>query len=95
MAVNFDDPDDAYQALHWGEEPEEEWDIDDPRFAGEELILLGSLSELTYTTTKGGTPLTDYVHEFGEDPPLLVIDSRGRLQIIGGGYRITEHGIED
>ena len=95
MAIDWDDPDEAFEELHWGEEPDQDLQVDDERFDGEVLTLLGELTELTYTTTKGGEPLTDFVHEFAEPFPLLCIDHRGKLAIVGGGYVVGSLGIED
>ena len=84
----------AYRVLHWGEDPDEELEVDDARYAGETLVALGTLTTASYTTTKGHGPVTEYVHDFEPPYPLLCIDQHGRLCIVGGGYVVTEHGIE-
>ena len=88
---------DAFRDFHWGEEANDLVEVDDPRYAGETLVELGTLRAVTYTTRKGGEQLIDYVHDFeeeGDDPPRLCVDGNGNLAIIGGGYVVTPRGIE-
>ena len=88
---------DAYRAAHWGDEPETIEIVEPSEMAPRgTLIGMGHLVEATYETTKGGGPLTHYVHEFGEggERPVLAFDDSKRLFIIGGTYTVTTHGIE-
>jgi len=87
------DPEDVYEAVHWGEQPDELFLLEDDRFDGDDLVLLGEVTELTYRATKGGGPLTEYVHEFHDPLPLLCIDEQGRLELVGGAYWVAPHGI--
>lgn len=87
----------AYEEFHWGNEPDEILEVASERFAGEELVQLGALRAVIYTTQKGDEPPTDYIHDFeleGDETPRLCVDEDGELAIIGGGYDVTPRGIE-
>lgn len=59
------------------------------------VVELGELVGLIYRSDKwqSGQPRS-YIHLM-QDPPSLVSNVEGRqLYILGGSYRITEHGIE-
>jgi hypothetical protein len=58
------------------------------------LVRLGRLKGLIYSSDRGGRGVKTYIH-FMNTPPMLACDSRGtQLYVVGGGYRITERGIE-
>lgn len=58
------------------------------------VVDLGELVGVIYRSAGPGRPRT-YIH-FMRRPPRLVTDIDGRqLYIVGGGYRVTRHGIED
>jgi hypothetical protein len=59
------------------------------------VVELGELVGLIYRSDKGqpGQPRT-YIH-FMENPPRLVCNPEGtQLYVVGGGYRVTQQGIE-
>lgn len=61
------------------------------------LVKLGELDSVTYVTKKGREPVTHYEHEFGEEGgkrPVLAMDERKRLHVVGGDYTVTKAGIE-
>lgn len=87
------DADEVYEAVHWGELPDDVFMVEDDRHEGEQLVMLGEVTELTYLATKGGGPPTEYVHEFHDPLPLLCIDEQGRLDLVGGAYWVAPHGI--
>lgn len=58
------------------------------------LMQLGTLQEVVYKSDKFDGRKRLYVHKFGKDKPVLAAGGDGRLYIIGGGYKITERGIE-
>jgi hypothetical protein len=87
------DAEEVYRELHWGEDPDVELQVDDDRFDGDELTMLGEMHSITYLATKGGGELTEWVHDFHEPLPLLCVDSEGRLEIVGGAYWLAPHGI--
>lgn len=82
----------AFKEFHWGDPPDRIGWADDPRYEGETLVQLGKMSEVAYTTNKGGE-VFEFVHRF-DDPPCLCADSAGRLAIVGGTYQVTKRGIE-
>lgn len=59
------------------------------------LVKLGNLESLTYSTAKGGDGFSNYVHRFSKPRPLLAMDfDNRRLHVVGGGYTVTDRGIE-
>lgn len=78
-----------------------EWpDVDESK----ELVNLGKVAEVVYTTDKQHLGREDrkpgaYKHQLGEksgDLPELVYSTRdGRMQFVGGHYKVTWRGIED
>jgi len=58
------------------------------------LVKLGDLHEVTYKSNKFDRRSRLYAHKFGRSKPILAADKDGRLFIIGGGYKITNRGIE-
>lgn len=94
-----------YTRVHWGDpgafakQASDVVDLDHGQ-----LIVLGTLEDVTYSTKKGeegGHELVNYEHDFGRTKPLLCFHrcdrkkcaSRGKLAICGGTYRVTERGI--
>lgn len=57
-----------------------------------EVFELGTLSAVTYETTKGREH-ADWEHEFEGERPTLNADRDGNLVILGGSYRVTPRGI--
>jgi hypothetical protein len=52
------------------------------------------IARVVYTTKKGGDrALTDYDHPFEKELPRYVKCGASTFQILGGSYRVTEHGI--
>jgi hypothetical protein len=86
----------AYEGFHWGRKARKLVKV---RVAREprELVKLGTLEAVTYSTTKGGHGFAHYEHEFGEGgrrKPTLAMDPRGRrLHVVGGGYSVEDRGI--
>lgn len=93
--IDFDelDPEEVYEELHWGEEPDAEIHVEDDRFDEDELVLLGQMQSITYIATKGGGDPVEWVHDFNDPLPLLCVDEQGRLNILGGAYWLAPHGI--
>jgi hypothetical protein len=58
------------------------------------LVRLGDLVEVTYRSNKFDKRSRLYIHKFGRDKPILAASGDGKLFIIGGGFKITERGIE-
>jgi hypothetical protein len=89
----------SYASTHWGNTGR------GALLAGETLRgpftardLLGTSTSITYTTTKGGSRVTDYEHEWGEGArgawrPPAVMRVIGRYALSGGTYRVTSRGI--
>ena len=84
-----------YKKTHWGEGGA--WGIsngDAPEATREQRWKGYELARVIYTTKKGGdNALTDYDHAFEKQLPRLIKCDRGRVQIYGGTYRVTERGI--
>lgn len=87
---------DFYRAFQWGREPKKISRVAIPP-RPRELVKLGVLEAITYSTKKGGEKLADYIHHFGEEghrKPTLTADPRTKkLHIIGGDYGIESAGI--
>jgi hypothetical protein len=69
--------------------------IQHPRLIPPVVVELGTLLGVIYRSDKGqpGQPRT-YIH-FMESAPRLVSNVEGKqLYIVGGSYRVTQHGIE-
>lgn len=57
---------------------------------------VGILLKLGYLTEKGSDGMSVYVHRMGEDggiPPVICVDSTGRLWLAGGSYTCPTPGI--
>jgi len=64
----------------------------DPRVP---LTALGKLVSLVYVTEKAGDGgLVEYEHDFGPKDLAIVAFNRTGIVLVGGGYRVTERGIE-
>jgi hypothetical protein len=87
---------DFYRSFQWGREPKKISRVAIPP-RPRELVKLGVLEAITYSTKKGGEKLADYIHHFGEEghrKPTLTADPRTKkLHIIGGDYGIESAGI--
>lgn len=91
----------SWRDFHWGDEPTgvREVPTDVLSLRGP-LVELGELVAVTYRTTKGGEA-ADWEHTFGDgapgdvefESPALVVDTRGRLGIVGGSYTVEDRGI--
>ena len=86
----------SYRATHGGlAAPAElsQWDMPDPTSLP--LVELGALVSLTYRTQKGRKKTYDFEHAFNaRKRPVLVYNGERKLLIAGGGYIVTEAGIE-
>ncbi len=85
-----------YTGFHWGRAPRKEVRVStSPR--PRELVELGRLEAVTYSTKKGDEGLQHYEHEFGEDggrKPVLALDpTTDRLHVVGGDYKVEDRGI--
>lgn len=63
-----------------------------------EARLVGTLTHLDYACEKKGDGYSFYRHAMGEESgiqPLLVVDAKGRLWIVGGNYTGPIPGITD
>jgi hypothetical protein len=66
---------------------------DYPRVAAQPI---GHLTHVTYLTHKKGDGVSNYIHELGEvngNLPILAVDAKGRLWIVGGDYVCPVPGI--
>ena len=95
---------DSFVKFHWGRAPNEVRNV--PRaevVPASPLVGLGELVEVVYRTRKGKDRLAhDWRHGFGVDErtgsdvgsrPVLAVDSRGRLCLVGGSYSVESRGI--
>jgi hypothetical protein len=85
----------AYREFHWGDDPDATIDATIPAIApGDVLPVLGELVRVDYLAKKRGE-LATWWHPFQTPRPLLAstCDSRPRLVIVGGGYKIEPRGI--
>ena len=92
----------SYLKTHWGAAGNgevvtgEAVDISDE---DDTLVALGLLTEIVYTTIKGGDKApTEYLHKFSKrNPPLLAYGQKsGKLVIVSprkGGYFVSVRGI--
>jgi len=87
-----------FTGFHWGRLPKRAVKVrtaPKPR----ELVELGKLEAVTYSTKKGDEGLQHYEHAFGEDggkKPVLAMDpDTDRLHVVGGDYRVEDRGIVD
>ena len=87
-----------YTGFHWGRPPKRNVSVT-PSPRPRELVELGKLEAVTYSTKKGDEGFAHYEHEFGEEggqKPVLALDPEtNRLHIVGGGYRVEDRGIVD
>jgi hypothetical protein len=87
---------DKYTGFHWGRPPRKHVAVTPPP-RPRELVELGRLEAVTYSTTKGKEGLQHYEHEFGEEggrKPVLAVDPHtDRLHVIGGDYAVEDRGI--
>jgi hypothetical protein len=84
-----------YTGFHWGDKPRRRVRVrvsPKPR----ELVQLGRLEAVTYSTRKAGEK-AHWEHAFGEEggrKPALAMDARSkRLHIVGGSYKVQDRGI--
>lgn len=87
-----------YTGFHWGRPPTRTVRVrtsPKPR----ELVELGELEAVTYSTKKGDEGFAHYEHEFGEEggakPKLALDPENDRLHVVGGDYRVEDRGIVD
>lgn len=89
----------SYASTHWGNVGHgallEGSELRGP-FTARDLVGRGT--RVTYTTTKGGSRVTDYEHEWGEGArgawrPPEVMRSGSAFALSGGTYRVTSRGI--
>lgn len=96
MNGRFANARDAYRGFHWGRSASRVQQVRLPP-KPRELVKLGALEAITYSTTKGDTGFAHYEHEFGEDggnKPVLAMDPRTkRLHIVEGDYDVEDRGI--
>lgn len=87
-----------YRGFHWGRGPRKAVRVATSPRPGE-LVELGKLEAVTYSTTKGDEGFEHYEHAFGEDggkKPVLAMDpDTDRLHVVGGSYRVEDRGIVD
>lgn len=87
-----------YEGFHWGIPSRKSRSVKPSPEPGE-LVELGTLEAITYSTRKGKEGFHHWEHEFGEDggrKPVLAMDpSNERLHIVGGSYTVTDDGITD
>lgn len=87
-----------YEGFHWGRPPTKDVDVElppEPR----ELVELGQLEAVVYSTKKGDEGLQHYEHQFGEEggrkPRLAMDPASERLHVVGGDYTVEDRGIVD
>lgn len=63
---------------------------------GDTGYKLGPMVGIAYRAKRDGK-VHDYLHEFATPsaPELVVSSDGGKLAIVGGRFRVTNHGIED
>lgn len=61
----------------------------------DELIAVGLLEAITYSTDKNDDGRAPYRHPFEFPPTVCVTDDGRQLVLVGGSYTTTPHGIED
>jgi hypothetical protein len=87
-----------FEGFHWGI-PSKKTKTVKPSPAPRELVQLGTLEAITYSTSKGKEGFHHWEHEFGEDggrkPTLAMDPDNERLHIVGGDYTVTDDGITD
>lgn len=87
-----------YEGFHWGRKARRQLKVHlSPR--PRQLVELGKLEAVTYSTKKGREGLQHWEHAFGEEggtkPRLAMDPDTDRLHIVGGGYRVEDKGIVD
>lgn len=96
----------AYARTHWGKLGNMR-EVEGSTLEGDDLRVLGPCHRVIYATRKGSDELVEYDHVFGTDedgpvkrftPPDVCTSNgagvpRGTLQLAGGTYRVTSHGI--
>lgn len=85
-----------FKDFHWGNESKRSYKARiKPLKEGTEL---GEVVSIQYRTAKDGKAKHIYEHEFGETGkkrPRLVADAKNKsLHFVGGGYTVTDKGIE-
>lgn len=84
-----------YRRTHWGTEPEAQ-SLSVARVANPflgDLVEMGGLVAVTYETTKDGEA-AHWTHKFRRGALPILAYNAGGLVIVGGGYRVTDRGIE-
>lgn len=84
---------DEYRRTHWGQEPDTVIAVKPPAAKGD-LVALGQLERVRYKTEKGDDGPSLYEHQFENEKPTLAYDSRKRLFLVGGNYKVKPSGIE-
>ena len=88
-----------YEKDHWGQRGKQGLRTlyaADPN-TDEVMVQLGELYAVVYQTRKGDDESPQlYEHKFGRPRPVLLysVKQGGKLLVGGGGYRVTERGIE-
>jgi hypothetical protein len=87
-----------YKGFHWGIPAKRAIKVKTSPVPAE-LVELGRLEAVTYSTKKGNEGLQHWEHAFGEDggkKPALAFDPQtNRLHIVGGSYKVEDRGIVD
>lgn len=84
-----------FRGFHWGRPAKRVRRERLPETEGV-LVEIGELLGLAYRTDKGGDGEEDWLHWHDEPRPRLAYDPDTRdLFILGGGYTVTDRGIED
>lgn len=87
-----------FEGFHWGIPARKTVAVAVPP-RPRELVKLGTLEAVTYSTEKGGEGFQHWEHEFGEEggrKPVLAMDpANERLHIVGGSYTVEDDGITD
>lgn len=85
-----------YEGFHWGRPPKKTVRVRLPK-TPRQLVELGKLEAVTYSTKKGKEGLQHYEHAFGEEggaKPVLAMDAETeRLHVVGGAYKVEDRGI--
>lgn len=87
-----------FRGFHWGRSSRRTLRVK-PSPRPRQLVRLGRLEAVTYSTKKGRERSAHWEHLFGEEggrkPSLAVDPSNQRLHIVGGDYKVEDRGIVD